>query len=356
VTGHDDLMAVLPEPPLPAAKPRDTAIAAALARFDGAPASARTRGPEPTPWCKTLQWPQAGLIAATALVVAISLPFTWQPPIPPVPTTDEGIVSRTNSAAPSGGQELTEAPVAIPAVKPRAAQAGAVGIDPVPSQPDTAAPVPPPMAIAHAAPAAPPALLDMREEKSAPILAQRRALSLSLQGTPVAVSAASPEEIFRDESSIVVTGSHISSNKPVGRGDWNACTVNDPGRALARCQKLARKAPKAIRSQAEIHLSDGLKHAWNGELDKAVAAFDAGIAIAPDLSAAYLNRGLVYGWQGNSEAAIADLNRAVQLSPKSARAYYNRSVLLRKYGNSKRADADEQQAINLNPRYHAVIR
>ena len=350
MTDDDDLRAVLPEPPPPAPKPRAAAIAAALARFDGAPAPARKQPPERTSWWETLRRPQAGLIVATVLVAVISLPFAWQPPAPPVPVTDQEMVSSSNKAAPSARREMTQAPAAIPAAKPPAAETGAVGIAPQPSQAEAAAPIPPPVEIAQAAP------LAIRNEESASIVVQGRAVSQPLQDMPVAVAAVSSEEISRDDGSVIVTGSRKSGNKPVGRGDWNACTVNDPNRALARCRKLARKAPKAARDQAEIHLFDGLKQAWNGELDKAITAFDAAIAVAPDLSAAYLNRGLVYDWQGNSQAAIADLDHAVRLSPNSAQAYNNRSVLLRKYGNFKRAYDDEQQAINLDSRYQAAPR
>lgn len=197
----------------------------------------------------------------------------------------------------------------------------------------------------------------MPAAETAPIVVQGRTISRTLQDSPVAVSVVSSEEFSRDEGrEVVVTGTRVSKSKPVGRGDWNACTVNDPARAPTRCGKLAGKASKVTRSEAEAHLSDGLKQAWSGDLDKAILSFNAAIAVAPDLSVAYLNRGLAHDRQGDSEAALADLDRAVRLSPKSARAYYNRSVLLRKYGDPKRASADEQQAINLDPRYQAILR
>jgi hypothetical protein len=358
VRDDDDLRVVLPEPPPPAPKPRDAAIAAALARFDGAPAPARIHRTELAPWWKMLRGPQVGLIAATALVAAISLQFALRLPAPPVPmnTTDNGIVTGPNIVASSDRNESAEVPAAIPAATQRTVKTGAVSIDPQSSQSYTAVPIPPPIEIVQTVPAPPPAPLAMREELPSPIVVQGRANSQIQQETAVAISVVSSEEISDDDGSVVVTGSRRSRENPVKRGDWNACTVNDPKRDPARCRKLANKAPKAVRSQTEIHLSDGLNQAWNGDLHKAIAAFDAAIALASDLTAAYLNRGLVYDWQGKREAAIADLNRAVQLSPKSARVYYNRSVLLRKYGDSQSADDDEQQAINLDPLYQAILR
>jgi hypothetical protein len=362
VTDDDDLRATLPDPPPPAPKPRDAAIAAALARFDGAPAlgpvPARAPRPASAPWWQKLHRPQAGLIAATALVVAISLPIMWQPSVPLIPTADEQQAAATQAPVPPARQDIAAAPAAIPTITPPQAETANPGIAPPASRPDEAAAPDRLMDTAQAPPAAPPPPA-MRANESVTIVVQGRAASRPQQDTPVAVSVVSSEDYSDADASagsIVVTGARQTASKPIGRGDWNACTVNDPRRAVTRCRNLAGTAAKTVRSQADTHLADGLQQAWNGNLDRATAAFDAAIAIAPELSVAYLNRGLVQDRQGNSDAAIADLDRAIRLAPKSARAYYNRSVLLRKYGDAKRADADEQQAINLDPRYQAILR
>ena len=185
---------------------------------------------------------------------------------------------------------------------------------------------------------------------------QRRRIRHIFDACPARGAVREPRDARDEGRDVVVTGTRISKSRPIGRGDWNACTVNDPSQSVSRCRKLADKAAKSVRSEADTHLSDGLKHAWDGDLDQAIASFDAALAIAPDLSVAYLNRGLAHDRQGDSEAAIADLDRAVRLSPKSARIYYNRSVLHRKYGDTRRASADEQQAITLDPRYQAILR
>lgn len=186
------------------------------------------------------------------------------------------------------------------------------------------------------------------------MLVQGRAEAKNVRDLQAAI--ASSDDDARDESAVVVTGTRVSRSRSLERGDWNACTVNDPDRRLGRCRKLADRAPKDLRNQVESYLSDGLQQAWNGEPDGAIAAFEAAIKAAPDLPIAYLNRGLVYDRQGKSAAAIADLNLAVRLSPKSARAYYNRSVLLRKYGEVERARADEQQAVKLDVRYNDIVK
>jgi hypothetical protein len=358
MTGDDDLRALLPDPPPAAPKPREAAIAGALARFDGGAAPVRKPRPTTRSWWKSLQNPKTGLLAAAALVVAISLPFAWQAPVPPTPAAEEQVSPGQRDAAPPTPHEIADAPAAIPAIMPPSTKAAPASIEPSPVHSNDVAAAAKPVEIAQAPPPAPRPPAN-RAEEPAPIVVQGRgrAISQTLQDAPVAISAVSADTLSGDDGSdVVVTATRRSKSRPIGRGNWNACTVNDPSRALSPCRKLANGAAKAVRSEADGHLADGLKHAWDGDLDKAITAFDAAIAVAPGLSAAYLNRGLAHDRQGDSEAALADLDRAVRLSPKSARAYYNRSVLLRKYGDPKRAEADEQQAINLDSRYQAILR
>ncbi|WP_447762005.1 tetratricopeptide repeat protein [Sphingopyxis panaciterrae] len=353
MTGDDDIKAFLPEPPPPAPKPRETAIAEALARFDATPAPQSRPRPESAPWWGGFARPQAGLLATAALVAAISLPFAWTTLDPQAPAADEQASRDRGNGERMARLDVVDAPAAIPAAKSFPIDAGPANANAPPPRPDRAAPAAKPVELARvAAPPPPPA---MRAEERAPIIVQGQARARADQATPVAISAISAAEASADSAkSIVVTGARISPGKAMARGDWNACTVNDPGQKLSRCDKLAKKGTKEARSQADLHLSSGLKSAWQGDIDDAIAAFDRAIAVAPDLSVAYLNRGLAFDRQGDRARAIADLDRAVQYAPRSARAYYNRSILLRKYGDPARADGDEKRAIDLDPRYQRI--
>jgi tetratricopeptide (TPR) repeat protein len=167
----------------------------------------------------------------------------------------------------------------------------------------------------------------------------------------------------------VVTGSRIArqelnSSSPVttvsaetldSSGDWNACTILDPQRDAGACRAFADPAARGADGRAAAQLTDGLTLAWQGELDRAIDAFDRAIRADPDLSVAYLNRGLAYQSKGNLRRALADLNRAVEREPDSARGYYHRSLLRRARGDTARADADAERAIELDPRYRAVL-
>lgn len=353
MTGDDDLNALLPKPPPPAPKRREAAITEALARFDGtAVADRRPRPADTMPWWKSLRGPQAGLLATAALVAAISLPFAWTTLNPEAPVADE----RVSPSAREGGHIVARETANVPAAAPIAT---------APSEEDDR--VEPNIPASPPAPAAPPAkrvelaqaetfapaAVTAKAEEAAPLVVQGRAAPRPSIETASPVSVVSADRVSESDA-VIVTGTRIST--PPRRGDWNACTVNDPSRTLSKCKKLATKGAKDIRAQADAHLSDGLKHAWEGDLDEAIVAFDQAITVAPDLSVAYLNRGLAYDRQGESTRAIADLDRAIRHAPQSARAYYNRSLLLRKNGDSRRADLDERRAISLDNRYQAAPR
>lgn len=353
MTGDDELKAFLPEAPPPAPKRREAAIADALARFDGAPAPQVASRPARASWWASLRRPQAGLFATAALVAAISLPFAWTTLDPGAPAADEQIARDVPEKMRVAVDGMAEAPVPVAIAAPPSAEDSRVAGQIV-AAPAVSAPATKPIELAEAAPAPPtaPAAPAAKAEEREAIIVSAQRVARPVQETPSAVSAFSPGDAAKD--SVVVTGTRIAARGASRRGDWNACTVNDPSRALSRCKKLANSGAKAVRAQADAHLSDGLERAWEGDLDGAITAFDQAIAVAPDLSVAYLNRGLAYDRRGESARAIADLDRAVRHAPQSARAYYNRSLLLRKQGDTKRADVDEQRAIDLDARYQAI--
>jgi tetratricopeptide (TPR) repeat protein len=200
-----------------------------------------------------------------------------------------------------------------------------------------------------------------------PPAAPPAALAMTAPPAPVTADRAIADESHDD---VVVTGSRVRKSSNAGlegaaqrrsaakrarRGDWNACTVDDPNRTLGGCGKLVDPAAAGVAGRAAAHVADGLSLAWRDDLDGAIAAFDQAIAISPRLSFAYLNRGLAYGHKGELERALADLDRAVRYGPNAARTYYNRSLLRRQRGETDRAEADEASAIALDPRYEALV-
>jgi tetratricopeptide (TPR) repeat protein len=173
--------------------------------------------------------------------------------------------------------------------------------------------------------------------------------------TRLAPAAPPGPALAEREGEIAVTGARVRApNLGGARGDWNACTVDDPNRDLADCLKRLDRTAKGD-DVLGTDLAEGISLAWAGETDKAIAAFDRAIVRAPKSAFAYLNRGLARRQGGDLDRARADLDRAVKYGPREARNYYVRSLILRAQGATARARHDEDRAVELDPAYDAIV-
>ncbi|MEG3177658.1 hypothetical protein U1872_15565 [Sphingomonas sp. RB3P16] len=149
---------------------------------------------------------------------------------------------------------------------------------------------------------------------------------------------------------IVVTGSRVSrGRRTTERGDWNACTLDDPRRDLRKCKSAIGRATNT----AAVSLSEGLTLGWQGDWAAAVEAFTQAIAAKPRSGFAYLNRGLAYRHSGDLDRAAADLDLAVRYDG-DARSYYTRALLKRERGDERGAQIDTARAVELDPGYGDV--
>ena len=363
-TDHD-LSALLPDPPPPRPAAREAALAQALRRFDGqhgGPASRPSAPPAPArpSWAR----PQVAALASAVLVVLVSVPIWWAErdrilpaPAEPAPTAAQGAPASAvppqsatgapASAAPSAGTPAEPAP-------PPALAAIEANLDKLPQFVPAQAPSAAADSAAASAtgesnlarlPAAPPRAAPAQRAAAPPPPAPRKARQ-------AAAEAAAEED---EDANIVVTGSRVErgdfeTRAPIAAvvdaapldGEWNACTLSDP-----------RRNPTVCRDSAQFN--EGLALAWQGDLDRAIRAFDRAIAAEPDLALAYLNRGLAWRAKGDLGRALADLNRAVARDRTGARAYYHRSLLYRARGDIARAEADAERAVELDPDYAAVL-
>lgn len=355
----NDLSTLLPDPPPPRPAAREAALAEALRRFDGRGARAQVE-PDRRPVPARPIWarPQVAVFASAALVVLVSVPVWWterDPILPstPAPAPTEPPASLDLEPAPPKQSERTasDPPLTTPAEKAGSSPSGVPLPSPVaesdPASSDDAfaamdsnlnrlpafAPPPPPPASAASAPA-----------KAAPAL--RAAPVAQRAGQATADAAEASEE---EDRRIVVTGSRVERSELESRApiaavadiapldsEWNACTLRDP-----------RRNPTVCRVSAQ--LGQGLALAWQGDVARAIRAFDRAITADPNSSLAYLNRGLAYQQQGDLDRALADLNRAVTRDRTGGQAYYHRSRLYRVRGDAARAEADARRAVELDP-------
>lgn len=373
MAGDDDLKASLPDPPPPASARRDAAIEEAMRRFEGKPPSTKPASkPRNEGWGAWIWRPQVGGLATIGLMVLIGVPAAWMTANHEKEMASQKSTLPTSKVAPMASS--VPGNQAVASIGPKAFKASSV-----PTSGSTSPPIigEEPRAEASAkpnliaspsvvaapvvsTPAAPieTASDDYRAEfRSAPSatapLPPPPAISTPAPIAPVQMAADRAHMAARD---VVVTGSHVPARRP-GRGDWNACTVDDPSRSLSLCDHLIDISAPSPAGVAAAHVTDGLLRAWHGDMGGAIQAFDAAIAVAPRLPQAYLNRSLAYAHNGDERRALDDANKAVRYAPGagSAQAYYNRSILLRRQGKIDKAKADEIRAIEIDPTYEAAI-
>ncbi|MEA3051499.1 MAG: hypothetical protein QOG72_402 [Sphingomonadales bacterium] len=358
--GDDDIAASLPRPPFPAPARREAAIAEALRRFDGeapAPSGQARRRPRAVSWRPSANRPFAGALAGAFLVALIGIPLVWT-------SFDRSIgeggreprpgVEAPPAEVPRQGADSSAADVAPPEPGPASkALAAADGNGTAePAQIARTDPSPQPARVAGKAP------VGVSQEPVADVAAPNDGV-IEVTGSRVRrpnLSAASPVAVLGGEDrAVVVTGTRVAAAPALRRGDWNACTIDDPGRSLAACRKLVGPAAKGASGRAAAHVAEGLSSGWDGDWEAAIASFDRAIEAAPRSSAAYLNRALAWRRRGDLDRALADLDRAVRYSPGGARFYYHRSLVLRQRGDLRRARADEERAVDLDPSYADLV-
>ncbi|UZW57707.1 hypothetical protein NUH86_19260 [Sphingobium sp. JS3065] len=329
----------LPDPPPPAPARREAAIEAALHRFDGTEQSAPTVADHTParPW-RLLDRPYLGGALALSLLALVVLPVAWVS----MPRRDAPSPPRV--ARPQ--EQQAAADPAIPPQPVRAEPPAAAAEKPV-ARPTAPAPAPI-LEGAVAPPEPPPAMQAYGHMAAAPAAAPAApppppAAIVHAEVAEKAARMASGNEDARD---ILVTSAKVDPKLLRGRGDWNACTVQDPRQDLAACKRRIRE-----KDLAAAPITDGLTRAWQGEWRDAAAAFDRAVALAPKSADAYLNRAMVRQALGEGDKALEDFDRAVRYAPYAARTYYHRSLLLRQRGEARKAEADRNRAAELDSRY-----
>ena len=75
--------------------------------------------------------------------------------------------------------------------------------------------------------------------------------------------------------------------------------------------------------------------AERGELERAIADYDAAICMNPLFKEALVNRGVIWARKGELDRAIADYDAALRVSPRDGKAIRNRSLALEQKSNPR---------------------
>jgi lipoprotein NlpI len=129
-----------------------------------------------------------------------------------------------------------------------------------------------------------------------------------------------------------------------------ATITGNPDLAIKHCTQAIESGKLSGNALAQIHYSRGIEWAAKGDLERAIADYDAAIRINPKFGDALFNRGHAFGAKGDPDRAIADYDAALRLNPKDATAHAARAVELTVKGDYANALTGFDVAIGLDPK------
>jgi tetratricopeptide (TPR) repeat protein len=127
---------------------------------------------------------------------------------------------------------------------------------------------------------------------------------------------------------------------------WKNCREASADTAVTACKTLIDSGLAKGDELAEIQTLNGRALRDRHELDKALEALTASIALNPT-PAAYSLRGTVYYDKGSWEQAISDYSEAIRLDATNGEAFNNRAWTYYRTGRSEKALTDADAAVRL---------
>lgn len=120
---------------------------------------------------------------------------------------------------------------------------------------------------------------------------------------------------------------------------------------LAICEQALKEEVLRARDRAATLVNRGIIKMFLRDGDGALADYNAGLALQPDLGDGYINRGLLYLQQGNRDAqALAEMSKGISLGSRDeAAARYGRAFAYEAVGQVKEAYLDFKRAVELKP-------
>jgi len=98
---------------------------------------------------------------------------------------------------------------------------------------------------------------------------------------------------------------------------------------------------------AEEHFRRGNEYAQSGDLEKAVAEYQAVLEIEPDNVSAMTNLGVVYYQMGKLDEAVAQYKKALEIAPNDADIHSNLAAAYVQLGRMERALDEYRTAVDL---------
>jgi len=125
--------------------------------------------------------------------------------------------------------------------------------------------------------------------------------------------------------------------------------LRDPDRQLRGCTAYIRLGKGAPENLATAYLNRANVYAQRSKYARALADYDAALALDGQNPLITYNRGNVYFDSRQYERAIADFSRAAELDTSFALAFLNRGLAREQLGDTAAAADDYRRALALDP-------
>jgi tetratricopeptide (TPR) repeat protein len=139
----------------------------------------------------------------------------------------------------------------------------------------------------------------------------------------------------------------------VGATDGSLCyqnAQNDFSTDTGPCDEAIRDTATSRRDKMKTYVNRGIIYNRKGDLEAAVADFNAALEINDGIAEAYLNRGNSYFLAARYDDALADYEQSLLLEiSKPWAAWYNIGLVYDAKKDADKARAAYQKALALNP-------
>jgi tetratricopeptide (TPR) repeat protein len=143
----------------------------------------------------------------------------------------------------------------------------------------------------------------------------------------------------------------------IGTGMAHDCFISaksgvNPRSGLAICNSALDEESLSAENEAATYINRGVIEAALGQNENAMADYNHGIAMEPNLGDAYVDRGSGEIFMKNYDDAMTDINKGIGLGMSYPEiGYYDRGIAEELMGKYKEAYYDLKHALELEPNF-----
>ena len=133
--------------------------------------------------------------------------------------------------------------------------------------------------------------------------------------------------------------------------DWHVCQEKEKttlGNHVRSCTAIIRSDRSSSKDKAIAYNNRGNILRDRGELDRAIADFDAAVRLEPKSADTYINRGIARYRRGDLDRAIADYDEAIRIDPSDIAIFHDRGVMWQRNGELDKALIDLDRAVRMS--------